>query len=114
MSFIDFLENLLASSPPLNLTPFLRDIVRKVFEKVCRELPGSQMVVSKRAAYFLQNYYLRSNYIAIEDAILTIVKKTLNEGSRLWGEKVESAVDHWNEVVAMACDKAFDMILDAL
>ena len=113
MSFIDLLENLMASSPPLNLTPFLRDIARKVFKKVCRELLGSHLVVSKRAAYFLQNYYFRSNYIAMEDAILTTVKKTLNEGSRLRkGDR--SVVDHWNEVVAMACDKAFDMILDAL
>ena len=103
VSFIDLLENLLASSPPLNLTPFLRDIARKVFKKVCHELLGSHLVVSKRATYFLQNYYLRSNYIAMDDVILTTVKKTLNEG-----------MDHWNEVVAMACDKAFDMILDAL
>lgn len=76
------MENLLAASPPLYLTPFLRGAVRKVFEKVCRELLGSQLVVSKRAAYFLQNYYLRSNYIAMDEEIGQIVKRALTEGSR--------------------------------
>ena len=76
------MENLLAASPPLYLTPFLRGTVRKVFEKVCRELLGSQLVVSKRAAYFLQNYYLRSNYIAIDEEIAQTVKRALTEGSR--------------------------------
>ena len=39
-------------------------------------------MVSKRAAYFLQNYYLRSNYIAMDEEIGQIVKRALTEGSR--------------------------------
>ena len=76
------MENLLSSSPPLSLTPFLKDIVLRLFKKICQELLGSQVEISKRCAYFLQNYYLRSNYIAVDERIIAVVKSTLEKGSR--------------------------------
>lgn len=79
---IQFIENLLSSSPPLYLTPFLKDIVLKVFSKICQELLGSQVEISKRCAYFLQNYYLRSNYIAVDQNIVMVVKTALEKGSK--------------------------------
>lgn len=75
------MEILLSSSPPLYLTPFLKPAVTAVFKRVCKELLGDQVEVSKRAAYFMQDYYLRCNYIAMDEAIGTLVKVTLTKGS---------------------------------
>ena len=50
------MEILLSSSPPLYLTPFLKPAVTAVFKRVCEELLGDQVEVSKRAAYFMQDY----------------------------------------------------------
>ena len=75
------MEILLSSSPPLYLTPFLKPAVTAVFRRVCEELLGDQVEVSKRAAYFIQDYYLRCNYIAMDEAIGTLVKVTLTKGS---------------------------------
>lgn len=75
------MEILLSSSPPLYLTPFLKPAVTAVFKRVCEELLGDQVEVSKRAAYFIQDYYLRCNYIAMDEAIGTLVKVTLTKGS---------------------------------
>lgn len=82
IGLIQFLENLLSSSPPLYLTPFLKDVVHKLFKKVCDELLGSQVEISKRCAYFLQNYYLRANYIAVDQGIVMTVKNALEKGSK--------------------------------
>lgn len=75
------MELLLSSSPPLYLTPFLKPVVTAVFRRVCDELLRDQVEISKRAAYFMQDYYLRCNYIAIDDAIGTLVKVALTKGS---------------------------------
>ncbi|KAM7454312.1 hypothetical protein BLSTO_04932 [Blastocystis sp. subtype 1] len=101
IALIGFLEILLSSSPPLYLTPFLKPVVTRVFRRVCEELLGDQVEISKRAAYFMQDYYLRCNYIAIDEAIGTLVKVALTKG-----------MDHWNEIIAVTCEKAFDVILD--
>ena len=75
------MEILLSSSPPLYLTPFLKPAVTAVFKRVCEELLGDQVEVSKRAANFMQDYYLRCNYIAMDEAIGTLVKVTQTKGS---------------------------------
>lgn len=77
MALIGFIEQLLAASPPLYLTPFLREAVTKVFKHMCGELLGNQVEVSRRVAYFLQNYTLRCNYIALEEPIGKVVKQSL-------------------------------------
>ena len=106
-----FIENLLAASPPLYLTPFLKPVALQLFKRICRELLGSQLEISKRAAYFLQNYYIRNNYIAMDESISDVVKRTLTKGSGDGTER-SSVVDHWNEVVASTCEKTFDLMLD--
>ena len=81
------MEILLSSSPPLYLTPFLKPAVTAVFKRVCEELLGDQVEGLARelggygAAYFMQDYYLRCNYIAMDEAIGTLVKVTLTKGS---------------------------------
>ena len=79
---IGFLETILSSSPPLYLTPYLKPIVLKVFKRICEELLGDHLEISKRAAYFVQDYYLRCNYIAMDDNIATVVKEALTKGSK--------------------------------
>ena len=81
VALIGFIENLLAASPPLYLTPFLKPVALQLFKRICRELLGSQLEISKRAAYFLQNYYIRNNYIAMDESISDVVKRTLTKGS---------------------------------
>ena len=82
LSLITFLEQLLSASPPLYLTPFLVPITIRLFKQLCAELLGSQVEISKRVAYFLQNYYILNNYIAMDEQISTIVKVALTKGSR--------------------------------
>ena len=40
VALIGFIENLLAASPPLYLTPFLKPVALQLFKRICRELLG--------------------------------------------------------------------------